>query len=196
MGTTLEESFADTADKKDQVHMNDDVEEETGDKKDFIATNAEEKKDEVTTPEGEGEDEEDKEGEGAHEESDVTEDDVTKKDDIKPVATKENKDKRDKKGQEKTSGKASKKHDDSSKKWWMVEGAHKWGGMGHSHWGPPHKTETETEHHDEGHFEGPEGEKGERKGKVGHAASCCKSKSKNARKRCCCITSGTSGCGR
>jgi len=174
--TTLEESFADTADKKDQVHMNDDVEEATGDKKDLIATNAEEKKEEE-----EGEEEGDKEDEGAHEDSDVTEDDVTKKDDVKSSATKENKEKK-----EKTPGKVSKKHDASAKKWWMVEGAHKWGGMGHSHWGPPHQTETETEHHDEGHFEGPEGEKGVRKGKVHHASSCCKSKSKSARKRCGC----------
>lgn len=173
--TNLEESFADTADKKDEVRMNDDVQEEqTGEKKNLISTNTEEE-----APESEDEAAEDKE-------NDVTEDDVTKKDDVKPpAATKETKEKRDKKVQEKSSAKAAKKHDPSAKKWWMVEGGHKWGGMGHSHWGPPHQTETETEHHDEGHFDGPEGEKGERKGKVGHA-SCCKSKNKNAKKRCAC----------
>jgi len=175
--SSVEEFAAQKAAKKDEVHMNDEVEEEeTADKKDSIATNEEE----------EGETEE-KGDEAEHEEEDVTEDDVTKKDDIKPATTKEVKEKREKKGQEKSSSKVAKKHDASSKKWWMVEGAHKWGGMGHSHWGPPHKTETETEHHDEGHFNGPDGEnKGERKEKVGHVVSCCKAKSKAARKRCGC----------
>lgn len=177
--TSLEESFADTADKKDHVRMNDG--EQTGDRKDTIETTQEEKKEEVAEPEEEEENEEKVNEQG---EDDVSEDDVTKKDDIDK--TKEVKEKRDKKVQEKASTRAAKKHEDSSKKWWMVEGAHKWGGMGHSHWGPPHKTETETEHHDEGHFEGPDGETKERKGKVGHVASCCKTKSKNLRKRCSC----------